>query len=533
MCECENDKSNTAEKHKKYIDFYGGKGGGNKCSSSDEEFWGIGIENETYMMTEKMDVVDRDFLMNNTKRERYSIDYFLNYKIDEYKKAVSSVESVTVPHYINGYMFQNMDIYGETKTLYTKGVKMNTKFCGMTIHEYMKYMSKTYAKLFDKNVIFDGDTIEFTTQKFYKTTVNDTMNELNTIKHVFLREVNKYLANKFVFSNYGKTICFPPHNYGFVKYMTNMKNIGICNSGTYHVNITLPTTLSLCGMKIKDPVAFKQTHKNAIRFIQWIEPLIIALYGTPDILSLCAQAQAQADAHAHAYCKGSLRLMMSRYIGLGTYDTDKMEPGKKLNDFDYKSDTKHYFNQLHSSSSASPYNPPLTIGYDFNYNKFKNHGIELRILDYFPEEYLTDVVNFIILVCQHSVYHNLSLEMKPQHSKLWSDFVVSCIRQGSEAMVSNDLYLKLREIFGMDANMNTFCCFSLFRKNKERTIMNVITKISNFLYDKYKDDTIVCKMSPCMKKIAWVDYNKIIKEKYANAIKYTNAIKYANVNAKK
>ena len=53
--------------------------------------------------------------------------------------------------------------------------------------------------------------------------------------------------------------------------------------------------------------------------------------------------------------------------------------------------------------------------------------------------------------------------------------------------------------------------------------MKVITKISDFLYEKYKDDTIVCKMSPSMKKIVWVDYNKIIREKYASAITMCNS----------
>ena len=521
MCD---DKTN-AEKHKKYIDFYLGKDRRTPSYDTEEEFWGIGIENESYMMTEKMEEVKSEFLMNNTKRERYSIDYFLNYKMDEYKKTVSYIEKVTVPHYINSYMFQKMDIHGEHKTLYTKGIRMNQKFCGMTIHEYMKYMSKKYTKLFNNNVIFDGDTIEFTTNRFYKTTVNDTVNELNTIKHIFLREVNKYLANKFIF---GSDIRFPSHNYGFVKYMSNPNNIGICNSGTYHINITLPTTLSLDGMKIKEPAAFKHTHQNAIRFIQWVEPLIIALYGTPDILS-CANAVVQgtnavvqgtnaivqgtnAVECANGYSKGSLRLMMSRYIGLGTYDTDTMEPGKKLNDFEYKRDASHYFNQLHNPAD-SPYNPPETIGYDFNYNKFKNHGIELRVLDYFPEEYLTDVINFIILVCQYSIY-NKNIK-KPQHSKLWNELVVCCIRQGSEAMVSNELYLQLREIFEMDTECS---CFSLLRRNKERTVMKVITKISDFLYDKYSKDTIVQKMSPSMKKMVWVDYNKIMREKYVKAI---------------
>ena len=67
--------------------------------------------------------------------------------------------------------------------------------------------------------------------------------------------------------------------------------------------------------------------------------------------------------------------------------------------------------------------------------------------------------------------------------------------------------------------MDTECsCFSLLRRNKERTVMKVITKISDFLYDKYSKDTIVQKMSPSMKKMVWVDYNKIMREKYVKAI---------------
>lgn len=480
-----------------------------------QEFWGIGIENETYLMTDKFVNVGKNFLLNNTKSERYSINYFLNYKMDEYKNKVSSIRYVNVPYYINSYMFQYMDIYGENKTLFTKNFKINNNFCGMTIHEYMKKISKKYNNLFDKNIIFDGDTFEFVTNNFYKATVNDTINELNKIKKTFLIEINKFLANKFIFSGYGNNIKFPSYNYGFVKYMTNKNNIGICNSGTYHINITLPTLISKNDMNIVNPIKFKNIHKNAIRLIQWIEPFIIALYGTPDILSCVG------DCSDIGYCRGSLRLMMSRYIGLGTYDTDIMNPGKKLNDLNYKIDYSHYFNRLHKNS---PYIPPKLIGYDFNYNKYKNHGIELRILDYFPEEYLTDVINFIILVCQHSYYIN-DYVLKPQDYTIWNDFVISCISKGSETTVSNELYLLLKKIFGIENNITCCNISSIFKSNKKRKIINVITKISDFLYNKYhNDNTIVTKMSPLMKKIVWIDYNKIIKNYYIHSIQLKKPI---------
>jgi hypothetical protein len=357
--------------------------------------------------------------------------------------------------------------------------------------------------------------------------------------------------------------------------MTNKNNIGICNNGTYHINITLPTELSLCGMKIKDPAAFKTTHRNAIRLIQWIEPLIIALYGSPDILSCMDNGK--------RYAKGSLRLKMSRYIGMGTYDTDTMIAGKLLQGDTPLTPMGHApFNPQHGGGSptdcnqcccacanyecccvcvnstcvcdkpkpinnevggseslgvncgaprgfgvngvspclkgAEPlvYRLPLEHGYDFNYNKFKNHGIELRILDYFPEEYLKDIINFLILVCRHS-FETADTISKVQNSALWNELAGNCIQYGSDAMVSNDMYLLFKDIFGMNEN----CCFSLCRQNKERTIMKVIQKISDFLYEKYHDDDrIVKKMSPSMKKIVWTDYNKIIREKYRNDITF-------------
>jgi hypothetical protein len=80
-------------------------------------------------------------------------------------------------------------------------------------------------------------------------------------------------------------------------------------------------------------------------------------------------------------------------------------------------------------------------------------------------------------------------------------------------MVSDELYLKIREICGMPEKNN--CCFECLKNKRERTIMEVIVKISDFLYEKYKNDSsVVTKMSPDMKKIVWVNYNKIVREFY-------------------
>ena len=65
---------NELEKHKKYETQY---------KLDDEKsniFWGVGIENEVYLEFDKKIITSRPFFISNHKRERYSIDYYSNYK---------------------------------------------------------------------------------------------------------------------------------------------------------------------------------------------------------------------------------------------------------------------------------------------------------------------------------------------------------------------------------------------------------------------------------------------------------------------
>ena len=481
----------SQDKHLKYYDFY------KNSNLKDNEYWGLGIENESYLMFEHLVKVDKNFILTNQKRERYSVDYWVNFKNKELKNALEKLpDSINVPIYLNGYLFQKNDVQGEPITRYTKLAEPNPKFNGETIEEYLKKNSSLYNKLFDKNMIYDGDTFEFTTYDFYKSNVKNILSELITVKQLFLDEVNDKLYNKNnIFTN---KVIYPKFNYGFAKFRTNMNNIAICNNGTYHINITLPTKINKAG-DILNEDNFKKVHSNAIKAIQWFEPFLIGLYGSPDIFHMLN----------NNYSGGSLRLMMSRYIGLGTYDTNKMIKGKMLNDYEYKSQTNHYFNKLHQDS---PYYPPEQIGYDINYNKFLKHGIELRIFDYFPEEYLEDIMNFIILICQYSSNNCIP---DPKEDEDWNNFIIDVLKNGSSVLIKPRLSDKINTIF----KTITYHMFPIFRHKKPRSILHFMNKISCKLYKKYKDFSICTKMSPNMKKITFVDYNSIIKEEFAKSLK--------------
>lgn len=480
------------EKHAKYIDFYKGiykgiyKGLSGAC---DTEYWGLGIENETYLMNTEFKPVSKKFMVEQHNRERYSVNYWDNFKKEPLKAVLNQLPATNLlPQYVNAYMFQNVDMSGQHKTLYVKGGGANPKFQGTTIDSYLREKSDIIRSMFDTNLIYDGDTFELTTFDFYKTTVTSVLEELDTIKKKFLDEVNRVLVSPkglFPFP-----LIYPPLNYGFAVFTTNPNNLAICNAGTYHINITLPTPVNPDG-SIKDLEAFRERHANAIRAIQWIEPMLVALYGTPDIL----------HNYDSSYAGGSLRMALSRYIGLGTYDTAKMKKGKLLNCFDWRGKGT-YMSKIHINS---PYIPPRTIGYDMNYNKFMKHGIELRFFDYFPEKYLESVINLIVLACAYSDTVDIP---DPRKNVVWVDTVAQCIRHGSERLLSRAFIQNIYKVFGV------YSCYWWWPFTHEDSVPNVLGKVVTCLYGGYKDSDICSKLSPGMKPIEIVDYTKKMKLYY-------------------
>jgi hypothetical protein len=483
------DSKETFEKHAKYVDFY-------KKIKPEKEYWGLGIENECYLMFDGLDSVTPDFIQTRHQAERYSVDYWKNYETGVLEKTLAKLNTgIPTPTYINSYLFRNMDLLGEHETLYTKTPKANPHFSGETVDQYLRRVSPVTVDLFKNHMIYDGDTFEFTTFNFYKATVRTILQELKYIKDTFLKEMNKRLVSKFTI--FKKPLIYPQFNYGFAKFASNPRNIAVCNNGTYHINMTLPTKLNPDG-SIANPEEFRAQHANAIRAIQWIEPLLIALYGTPDILH-CLNP---------AYAGGSQRLAMSRYIGVGTYDTQTMEKGKLLDTYDYTSQAGgNYFTELHTNS---PYTPPKTIGYDFNYNKFTKHGIEFRVLDYFPEEHLEHIVNLLLLACQHSLYVEIPdprLESQP----VWKHFCKKAVQKGSVATVKPEMYIPLFKVFGVNISALTWWPF---KGVGNHNVLRVAQILANTLYKSYRNDTICLKMSPFMRPIVLVDYNAEVKKKY-------------------
>jgi hypothetical protein len=148
----------------------------------------------------------------------------------------------------------------------------------------------------------------------------------------------------------------------------------------------------------------------------------------------------------------------------------------------------------HNRSEAYEINEE--IGYDINFNKIKNHGIELRFFDWFPEMYLEGVVNFLILLAERAMAIDVVFD-----KTRYQDIILGCVRGG------------FKYILGMDECNVILRDLQLTEIGCNMTAHTLIMYISDTLYEIYHNGPIATRMSPRMCRPVLVDYNKIAYEK--------------------
>jgi hypothetical protein len=442
---------NSTTKHERYSSYY----------KPNDYYWGIGIELETYLQFDMPNPLRERAIYESHKPERYSVDYF-SYLHSEYKDLLKQLfpEEGCVPLFMNAHSFQKTDLSGNHITTHEAVPKPNPAFRGETIHETLcKLDPEVFQDRYKVNYTYDGDTIEFMTQHFYKTNIRLAISELVREKKIHLDALNK--AN--MFPSLG-SLSYPKRNEPFVSFLTNRNNLAIFNNGTYHFNFTLPTQLNAK----KEPAnmrKFIMQHKAAIRYIQYLEPLLISIYGTPDPFSKVSDK----------FSKASQRCAVSRYIGIGTYDTNEMKPGKILH-IDTKTCplAKNDFWWYTNYTKTSGYIPLEKIGADINFNKHGAHGIELRFLDWFPEERLEEIMTFLVHVLDASLKYGCPAD--PTVCPIWNGLVVRVLKEGNVTLTRGE-YEMYSSLFRL--NVPTFLCW-LFKRPSymPNTVSNVYEEIS-------------------------------------------------------
>jgi len=502
-----------------------------KNNQTQKTYWGIGLENETYMQFEESLIVSGAFIQDKIGFEKYSIDYRKCYKPESLTPMLQSAfnknKNYKVSRMMNSHSLEKLDINYQHKLLSPVKPFIDTETTEVSAQplDNPEYLGKSIMEHFLENqpyniqsmitqrnktmgsVHFDGDSIEFVTKYFENRTIAESCEELKATKKLFLDTLNVSEVIK-------EKLNFPNYNNGLNMFMTNQENLVLFNNGTYHFHITLPTVTE--NSRIVDYTNFEKTHSNAIYLLQWFEPFFIATLGSPDIMGVIS-TKYDLD---KTFTMGSMRNAMSRYIGVGTYNkampkgkilTYKVDDFRKLLKFS-KEENIWWRDQIELEME---YELLSEVGLDFNQEKMYQSGFEFRSFDEFPADYLNDVLLSIILICEHAI--NLPDVQWAHDSVAWNNLVYKTLKNGYLTEINNEEKNEVLELLQLlspfDLNYNTLKA----EFDAIELLDAFFFKILEVLHQKYKDNN-VCLDAMCGQKTSvppkWNNFNKYQTEQH-------------------
>jgi hypothetical protein len=367
------------------------------------------------------------------KPERYSVSYYKNYRNAALMPALQKIiadHDLHVPILMNNHSFVDCDLSGEHRTTYEREPKPNPLFSGESVYEYLCRHSDWLRSQKDRAFTWDGDTVEFMTQDFYRATVDRVLAELNTVEWRFIEELRRVPAIG-ILATYGPFTLASPRNEPFATYLTNPSAVSMFNNGTFHVNATLPTRLGFN----REPMwraDFIEKHRRLARLVQWMEPLWIAVFGSGDPLASVGTE----------FAAGSQRLAVSRYIGVGTFDTVLMPTGKILQIKKAEAGPLPWYDV-----SGSAYAPLGIIGLDINFNKHWAHGLELRIFDQMSMASLRTVLEHVVLLMDLALSDEPVAD--PRFVEEWQKAARAAIFEGPKWVVRPEQWAAFCKILGV------------------------------------------------------------------------------------
>lgn len=486
-----------------------------KANQKNKYYWGIGLENETYLQFEESLIVSGALIQEKIGYERYSIDYRTCYKSGSLALALEAAfdknKKYQVSRMINSHSLDKLDLNYQHKTLATtKPVVDNPEYLGKSILETFleNQPYNIQSMLTQKNnpmgsVNFDGDSIEFVTKYFENRTISDSCDELAATKKLFIDKLNESSVLK------GK-LNFPNYNIGLNMFMSNQENLVLFNNGTYHFHITLPTLTE--NSRIIDYPGFDAIHSNAIYMLQWFEPFFIATLGSPDIMETISKRYDLNE----KFASGSMRNAMSRYTGVGTFNkamakgkvlTYSVEEFRKLLKFN-KEENIWWRDQVESNMD---YELLSDVGLDFNQEKMYQSGFEFRSFDEFPASYLNDVLLAIILICEHSL--TLPNVTWGHDSVVWNNLVFKSLKNGYLTEINDEEKKEVLDLLQLSSLKTEFDAIGMLDE--------FFFKILAVLHEMYKDEN-TCIDSMVGQKTSspphWDNFNKYQVEQHLKQI---------------
>lgn len=239
--------------------------------------------------------------------------------------------------------------------------------------------------------------------------------------------------------------------------------------GSYHVTITLPHTKDI------DTKEFIKMHQDCANAIQWLEPLLITAFFGPDMAAVGAGPKPGIEGSFRVMAVGwgnlagsDVRKFGTSGIGRGANHKTKWRKGLKLRGtqrieecvktapaqykkaVDINTSDFRTFNferdQKKCERENTPYDCPKVDGGLME----PPFGMEIRIFDHFPSEYILDLLKIIILVAANSERHPPTGYV--YNNKAWKECIQGIMREGWNYKVKDDYMQELKKQLGLNLN---------------------------------------------------------------------------------
>jgi hypothetical protein len=240
--------------------------------------------------------------------------------------------------------------------------------------------------------------------------------------------------------------------------------------GSFHITITLPHTTKTTAKQ------FISMHQNYANMLQWLEPLLVAIYfssdqkamgtdklrvrGSPRILKIGWGNLAGSDVRKFTHGIGRYSVIKSHWRdGLEYHDKKRLTPCLGLTPPAIRekgiSALSSDFRTFGSTDPDRPWHrvsgAPMT----------KPNGIEFRIFDQFSNAYLTPLCILMIYIAENSKRHKARQYV--YQNKGWIGAVHSIMMHGWLGRVPDEYVVDLRQALGLKIRTKTRIAYYLFK----------------------------------------------------------------------
>lgn len=236
--------------------------------------------------------------------------------------------------------------------------------------------------------------------------------------------------------------------------------------GSYHVTITLPHTEDI------SQDAFIKMHQNMACAIQWIEPLLAAAFFSPDP-SIVGKGHLGIEGSFRVAAVGwgnfagaDVRKLGTEGIGRGAVQETYWRKNLDIPDLERVNQCVKTAPPQYKKAVSILTSDFRTFGYEPDMEKCKRDftpgdcpktdggpmrppfGMEIRIFDHFPSEYLLDLMKILVLVGANSARH------PPRgyvyKNTAWIKAVKAVMTGGWNAKLGTDYLTEIRRHLGID-----------------------------------------------------------------------------------